>query len=103
MKRKTLVRLSLLTLKRGLCLVADLLEHGVATVCCSILILWLILLLAAETGHLCSVNEYKVYPKSRSCFVSVLILYFFFNGIELLHWLFLGEQYITGAVFAHLN
>lgn len=30
-------------------------------------------------------------------------LYFFFNGTEVLHWLFLREQYITRAVSAHPN
>lgn len=48
-------------------------------------LLRLISSLAAEAGHLHSLTDKKADPNSRSCFVSVLVLYFLFNGVELLH------------------
>lgn len=68
---------------RGLSSAVDLLE--VATVCYFFFLLRLIPSLAAETGHLHSLTDKKADPNSRSCFVSVLVLYFLFNGVELLH------------------
>lgn len=84
-------------------LAIDLQERWVATVCCSFLLLRLILFLAAKTGQLSSLADEKVGPNSKSCFVSVLVLYFLLNGTELLRWLFLGEQYITRAASVHVN
>lgn len=61
------------------------------------------MLLAAKTGSLRRLADEKVDPDSGSCFVSVSVLYFLFDGTELLRWLFFREQYINGAVSEHLN